>query len=339
METFRLGKTNLTITRTGFGALPIQRVSFDAAAAILRRAYDAGITFFDTARAYSDSEEKIGYALADVRRDIVIATKSGATTYDGIMAQLETSLTNMKTDYVDIMQLHNPAQLPDPADSTSSYAALVKAKEQGMIRHIGITNHRLAVAREAVESGLYDTLQFPLSAISNGEDLALIPLCKEHDVGLIAMKAMCGGILSNARMAFTFLHRFDNVVPIWGCQKLRELEEFLALDADPPAYDDEIRALVAKDKEELAGNFCRACGYCLPCPAEIPIPMAARITYCLGRMPTGGLLSPEFREKMLRIEDCVHCGQCHERCPYDINAEELLPDMLEAYEEAYAAAR
>ena len=214
METFRLGKTELQITRTGFGALPIQRISFDDSAAILRRAYEAGITFFDTARAYTDSEEKIGYALADVRDDIVIATKSGGTTYDAVMRDLETSLTGLRTDHVDILQLHNPAAVPDPDDPQSSYAALSAAREQGMVRHLGITNHRLPVAREAVASGLFETLQYPLSAISNDDDLGVIDLCRAHDVGVIAMKGMCGGILDNARLAFTFLRRYDNVVPI-----------------------------------------------------------------------------------------------------------------------------
>ncbi|HUU43841.1 MAG TPA: aldo/keto reductase, partial [Planctomycetota bacterium] len=216
MERMRLGRTGLEIGRTGFGALPIQRVSFDEAASLLRQAHDAGVTFFDTARGYSDSEEKIGRALADVRDDVVIATKSWADDRTSLLEQLETSLRNMKTDYVDILQLHGPKTLPDPDDPESSWAGLTEAKRKGMIRFIGISNHRLSVAREAVLSGRFDTLQFPLSAISSQDDLALVELCREHDVGLIAMKALCGGLLTDAPAAFAFLRQFDNVVPIWG---------------------------------------------------------------------------------------------------------------------------
>ena len=336
MEKFRLGKTELIITRTGFGALPIQRVSMDEAAAILRRACDAGITFFDTARGYTDSEEKIGHALADARKYIVIATKSGADSYDGIMRDLETSLKKLKTDYVDILQLHNPNDLPDPGDPSSSYAALRKACETGMVRHPGISSHRLDVARRAVESGLYETLQFPLSALSDESELSLVELCRKHDVGLIAMKALCGGLLTDIEAAFAFLRRFDNVVPIWGCQRLSELEEFLALEQSPPVYDAEMERRVQRERGALGKDFCRACGYCLPCPADIPIPMAARMSLLLRRMPAERFYTEEWRGKMHRINDCEQCGACNERCPYDLDPSTLLPKMLEDYAKMYA---
>jgi len=190
MQTVRLGRTGLTVSRTSFGALPIQRVDFDTAKAILTRAVDAGITLIDTASGYSDSEEKIGYALFDRRDEIFIATKcSGAKNRADVLAKVERSLERMKTDHVDVLQLHNPSELPDPDDPESTYAGLVEARDRGMTRFIGITNHTRSLAAEAVESGLYDTLQFPLSAISSGEDFALAALCEKHDVGFIAMKA------------------------------------------------------------------------------------------------------------------------------------------------------
>ncbi|HUV40052.1 MAG TPA: aldo/keto reductase [Planctomycetota bacterium] len=331
MERMRLGRTGLEIGRTGFGALPIQRVSFDEAASLLRRAHDAGVTFFDTARGYSDSEEKIGRALADVRDDVVIATKSWADDRTSLLEQLETSLRNMKTDYVDILQLHGPKTLPDPDDPESSWAGLTEAKRKGMIRFIGISNHRLSVAREAVLSGRFDTLQFPLSAISSPDDLALVELCREHDVGLIAMKALCGGLLTDAPAAFAFLRQFDNVVPIWGVQRMHELEQFLELEADPPTLDAGMRERIERDRVALSGDFCRGCGYCLPCPADIPIPMAARMAYLMRRAPTENFLTPEWREKMLRIETCTECGECRERCPYGLDAPALLVKMLDDY--------
>ena len=169
MKTVTLGNTGITVNRNGFGALPIQRISVEEAGKLLRKAYDNGIRFFDTARAYSDSEYKIGQALADVRDDIIIATKTASTTVEGFWKDLETSLSMLKTDHVDIYQFHTPSFCPKPGDGTGLYEAMLEAKAQGKIRHIGITNHRLHVAREAVESGLYETLQFPfcyLAAIS-----------------------------------------------------------------------------------------------------------------------------------------------------------------------------
>lgn len=333
MKLTRLGRTNITVTRTGFGVLPLQRVDMDEAERILRKAYDSGITFYDTARAYSDSEEKIGRALSGVRDSIVIATKSGATTKSGVMEHLETSLRNLKTDHVDILQLHNPSVLPDPNDPESSYAALVEAKKQGKIRFIGITNHARERAEAAVDSGLYDTLQYPLCSISSPQDLALIDRCKSADIGLIGMKPMSGGLLTNLRPAFAFLRQFENLVPIWGVQRMHELEELLAFDADPPVLDEALMAEIERDRRDLASSFCRACGYCLPCPADIPIPMAARMGLLLRRMPYQQFLTNEWDEKMSRIENCISCGHCKAHCPYGLDTPSLLKTMLDDYRE------
>lgn len=331
METTRLGRTGLTVTRTSFGVLPMQRVEQREAVRILRHAYEAGITFYDTARAYTDSEEKIGAALAGVRDHIVIATKSGSTTRKGLLADLETSLRNLRTDHVDILQLHNPGQLPDPEDPESSYAGLREAQTKGMVRFLGITNHRRDVAAAAVQSGLYDTLQFPLCMISAPEDLALIDSCREADLGLIAMKALSGGLITNARAAFAFLWQYENVVPIWGIQRMGELEEFLALDAAPPMLDGALRAQIETDRKALSEDFCRACGYCLPCPAEIPIPMAARMSLLLRRMPYQRFLKADWAANMARIENCVDCGHCKSHCPYGLDTPALLRRNLADY--------
>ena len=332
MERVRLGRTNLQVTRTAFGVLPLQRVGMDEAVRILRRAYEAGINFYDTARAYSDSEEKIGRALGRVRDKIIISTKTVATDRNGVLGDLETSLRKLRTDYVDILQLHNPAQLPDPGDPNSSYAGLVSAREKGMVRHLGITNHRRDLALRAVESGLFDTIQFPLCMISVDEDLALAAACSKSDLGMIAMKGLAGGLITNARAAFAFMRSLPGVVPIWGFQRMGELAEFIDLDADPPALDDDLKSAIENDRRELAADFCRACGYCLPCPAEIPIPMAARMRLCLRRMPHEQFLTKEWQEKMGRIRNCTKCRQCAERCPYGLDTPALLETMLEDYE-------
>jgi len=335
MELTRLGRTNLMVTRTAFGVLPIQRTDLDEAVRILRRAYDAGINFYDTARAYSNSEEKLGRAFEGIRDKVIIATKSMSTTKAGVMENLETSLRNLKTDYVDILQLHNPATLPDPNDPESSYAGLVEARDRGMVRFISITNHSFEVANKAIDSGLFDTLQYPLCSISAPSDLALIDRCKSEDIGLIAMKPLSGGLLTNARSAFAFLHQFDNVVPIWGIQRMSELEEILSLDSNPPALDEEILRSIESDRNALASNFCRACGYCLPCPAEIPIPMAARMFLLLRRMPYAQFMTDEWRMAMHRINDCVDCGHCKSKCPYGLDTPSLLKKALADYDEFY----
>ena len=175
-------------------------------------------------------------------------------------------------------------------------------------------------------------MQFPLSAISSEADLKLIDVCRAEDVGLIAMKAVCGGLLTDIPAAFTFLRQYENVVPIWGIQRESELEEFLALEANPPALDARMREQIQQDREELSGDFCRGCGYCLPCPAGIPIPMAARMKYLLRRAPTENFLTEDWQKKMRRINDCQDCGKCTERCPYGLKTPELLRRMLDDYE-------
>lgn len=335
MDPIRLGRTNLKVSHSGFGALPIQRISLPEAGRLLRKAYDHGINFFDTARGYTDSEEKIGAALADVREQIIIATKTGAGDRKTFFEHLETSLRNLKTDYIDIYQLHNPKTLPNPEDAEGLYQALLEAKNKGMVRFIGITNHRLDLAIAAANSGLYDTVQYPLSLLSNDKDLGLIDLCKQKDVGLIAMKALSGGLINNGRAAFAFFRQYQNVVPIWGVQKESELDEFLACEQDPPVLDEAMRQIINQFRSELSGDFCRGCGYCLPCPAKIPIPMAARMALFLKRAVYQSYMTDEWRKQMDLIENCINCGHCRKHCPYELDTPELLKRNLQAYREFY----
>ncbi len=336
MESIRLGKTGLYVTRTSFGALPIQRVDFETARTILRKAYEKGINYVDTARMYTDSEEKIGYALADVREKMVLSTKSHAKDAKVLEEHLEISLRSMKTDYIDIHQLHLANKVHAPGEPDGLYDAMVRAKEQGKIRCIGITTHSVDVALEAAASGLYDTVQFPLNHLSSEKDLSLIEVARKHDVGVIAMKGMSGGIITNPALPFAFLRQYSNVVPIWGIQHEWELDEFLALEASPPVLDEALMREIHKDRKELGGNFCRACGYCLPCPAEIDIPQAARMIYLLRRMPWQTYVTPEWKAKMEKIRNCIHCDACKSRCPYGLDTPALLEKNLEEYEKFYA---
>lgn len=331
MVTVKLGRTNIEVNKNGFGALPIQRISFDEAAELLQRAFKSGITYFDTARMYSDSEEKIGRALSSVRGQLYLATKTMATTTEAFWSDLETSLKLLQTDHIDVYQFHNPSFCPKPGDGSGLYEAMLEAKAQGKIRFIGLTNHRHHVAREAVESGLYDTLQFPFCYLASERDAELVKLCKEKNVGFIAMKALSGGLISNSAAAYAYLAQFDNVLPIWGVQKRQELEEFLSYIENPPVMTRELSEIIERDRNELAGEFCRGCGYCLPCPAQIDIPNSARMALMLRRAPAESYLTDEWKEKMRRIENCIHCNHCVDNCPYSLNTPELLARNYEDY--------
>ncbi len=331
MTEVRLGKTDLVVNKMGFGALPIQRLSVEEAGRLLKKAYENGINFFDTARWYTDSEVKIGKALSDVRENIVIATKSGAETGEEMERDLEISLKNLNTDYIDIYQFHNPAFCPKPQDGSGLYEAAVKAKAAGKIRHIGITNHRIAVAKEAIESGLYETLQFPFCYLATDKDIELVEMCREHNMGFIAMKALSGGLITNSAAACAFENEFDNVVPIWGVQREKELDEFLSYIDNPPVMNEEIKSIIGYDRKELAGDFCRGCGYCMPCPVGIEINNCARMSLLLRRSPTASHLSAEGQAKMKKIEDCINCGKCKSKCPYGLNTPELLKKNYEDY--------
>ena len=336
MEMVTLGKTGITVNKNGFGALPIQRISIDDAVALARRAYEAGMTFFDTARFYTDSEEKLGEAFDGMREKVCIATKTAAQNAEDFWKDLEVSLHNLRTDYIDIYQFHNPSFCPKPGDGTGLYEAMLEAKAQGKIRHIGITNHRLAVANEAIDSGLYETLQFPFCYLATEKDLELVKKCKEADMGFIAMKALSGGLINNSAAAYAFEAQYDNVLPIWGVQRRSELEEFISYIDNPPVMNDEIKALIGHDRKELSGEFCRGCGYCMPCPAGIEINNCARMSLMLRRAPSDAQLTPEMQEKMKKIENCLHCTKCKSKCPYGLATPALLQKNYEDYKRVLA---
>jgi aryl-alcohol dehydrogenase-like predicted oxidoreductase len=324
MQKVIFGKTGLSVSRTGFGCIPIQRIPYEESTALLQDAYDHGITLYDTANAYTNSEDRIGTALAPVRDKIVICTKSFPTSPDVVMANIENSLRMLRTDYIDVFQFHNPSFVPRPGGEDGLYDCVLKAKEQGKIRHIGITQHSRERAKEAALSGLYDTLQYPLSYLSTVEELALIDQCRKNNVGLLAMKGLCGGILSNAKAAFAFLRQYDNVLPIWGMQRIAELQEFLSYEENPPKLDAVLQAAIEADRKELSGTFCRGCGYCLPCQADIQIPVAARIVFLMRRTASEGFMTEGFQQEMKKIDNCTGCNHCKEHCPYELDTPALL---------------
>ena len=302
MDMVTLGRTGITVNKNGFGALPIQRISQEDAVFLARKAYKAGIRFFDTARAYTDSEVKLGEAFDGIRSEVYIATKTAAQNAEEFWKDLDTSLNNLRTDYVDIYQFHNPSFCPKPGDG----------------------------------SGLYETLQFPFSYISGEQELELVQLCKEHEMGFIAMKGLSGGLITNSAAAYAFEAQFEGVLPIWGVQREKELDEFLSYIDNPPRMDAELSAVIAHDREELCGEFCRGCGYCMPCPAGIEINNCARMSLLLRRSPSAEHLSPAGQAKMKKIEGCLHCNQCKAKCPYGLDTPALLARNYEDYKRVLA---
>ncbi len=336
MKSIRLGKTGIVVPQNAFGCLPIQRDSVEVAVGLLRKAYDGGMRFFDTARAYTDSEVKVGEAFDGMRDKIFIATKTAAKTPEDFWKDLETSLTNLRTDYIDIYQLHMVQQCYRPGDGTGMYECLLQAREKGMIRHIGITTHKLPVAQEIIASGLYETLQYPFSYLSSDKEIDLVRACVEADMGFICMKALAGGLITRSDAAMAYMTQFDNLVPIWGIQRESELAEWLSYMTDTPSMTEEITAFIKGEQDELAGDFCRGCGYCLPCPMGIEINNCARMSLMVRRAPSAGWLSDAWQEKMAKIENCIECRQCTRRCPYELNTPELLRKNLADYKRILA---
>jgi aryl-alcohol dehydrogenase-like predicted oxidoreductase len=326
------------VTRPAFGALPLQRLSMAEADLLLKQAVDAGINFIDTARAYTDSEEKIGLSLHDRRHSLIIATKSQGKTGGAILADLHVSLKHLRTDYVDILQLHNANHVPTPGDGSGSYEALLEARAAGKIRFIGITNHSVDSAVRAIRSDLYATVQFPFSLLSSGLDLELPGMCRERDIGFIAMKALAGGLITDVPATAAFIDTFANVVPIWGLQRPKELEQFLALAASPLSWDDEMEKRAAHERAQFGSSFCRGCGYCLPCPMEIDIPFAARVMLMLMRAPASLTLTDNAKARMVKARECIQCGECKTRCPYHLDTPTMVRENAEAYAVCLASA-
>lgn len=329
MNKMRLGKTNLEVNKNGFGALPIQRRNEKDSIEILKTAYENGIDFYDTARFYTDSEEKLGKAFKNIRENIYIATKTGMETVEEFWNDLETSLKNLRTDYIDLYQFHNISFCPKEEDDL--YKAMHEAKAQGLINHIGITTHKITIAHEALDCGLYETLQYPFSYLSGNEELNLVEKCKQLDVGFIAMKAMGGGLIKNSKASFAYINQFDNVLPIWGIQKLEELNEFLSYDSTT-LLSEELKLDIQHDKEELGVNFCRGCGYCMPCPEGINISLCARMSLWMRRFPTEPNLDETTQKTMKKTLDCIECYACVDNCPYELNIPELLKENYEDYQ-------
>jgi len=268
MDKIRLGRTEMMVSRLGFGGIPIQRISEDEAMTVVQRCLNLGITFFDTANAYTTSEERIGKAIKGRRGEVIIATKSDSESREVVEKHLNMSLEHLGIEYIDLYQFHNVSNfksLEIVLDPKGPMALLKEAKKAGVIKHIGVTSHQIDVAKEAVKSDHFETLMFPFNFITCEAADELLPLCHKHDVGFIAMKPLAGGMLDNVTIAFKYLFQFPDVLPIPGIEKPYEIEEIDQVLQESWDVSDSERSEMQKMRDERGNKFCRRCDYCQPC--------------------------------------------------------------------------
>jgi len=327
------GKTGLTVSELGFGGIPIIRLDTSQAVDVLRRAYEQGITLYDSANAYRDSEEKIGLAFEGMRDKVVLATKTIRRDADGAMEQLENSLRMMKTDYIDIYQLHQIAQEKDweyVAGLGGALEAVVKAREQGKVKCIGVTSHNLAMAIKLVKSGLFNTVQFPFNFIEDAAKDELHIEARKRGMGILVMKPFAGGMIDNADIAFKFLRQHPNAIPLPGFDSVERVDEVVSLYERPNRVTQKDRQLMEKYRLELGKQFCRRCEYCQPCPNGVMITTAMGYKIIASRMSP--YVAVEFSKvPMESVLLCTNCRECIDRCPYELP----IPDILKAHYDLY----
>jgi hypothetical protein len=334
------------VTSVGFGGIPIQRLDNDQAVQVVRHCLDLGVNFIDTANAYSTSEERIGQAIAGrraVRRGsrregLVIATKSGARDGDGVREHLALSLERLGVESIDLYQLHNVSnqeQWEKVLAPGGPLDVVREAQAAGQVRHIGITSHSMEMALQAVRSGHFETLMFPFNFITDEAAQELIPLALERDVGFIAMKPMGGGLLENAAVAFKYLRRFPQVVPVVGIEQAAEIEEIVELARGQAEMTPAEQAEMARLRAELGTRFCRRCGYCQPCPEGVAVSLLMVVQSFLKRMPLENLLG-WAAPAIATADNCVKCGECEAKCPYGLPIRDMMDENVALWRAACA---
>jgi len=342
MKSMRLGRTELQVSRVGIGGIPLQRPAEAEAVRVVQRALDLGVTFIDTAAGYGPSEERIGLALEGRRQGVVIATKSGQADAAGARQELERSLRRLRTDYIDVWQLHNYSTAERYAQALGPGGALEMAqaaRQAGLIRYIGLSSHNPGVAARAIASGLFDTIQYPMNYIALEAADALLPLAEQHDVGVIAMKPFAGGMLSRADLAIKYLLQFDRVIADPGVQSVAEVEELVGVvESGDWALGPEDWAAMARDREALGTRFCRNCEYCMPCPQGVNIPMVMITPKMWKLWPPELFRDPAwwYSAAVLSGKQCAQCGECEARCPFGLPIREMIAEHLAFYERVAA---
>lgn len=334
MEKIRLGRTEMMVSRVGFGGIPIQRDTPEEAIEVVRRCLEHGINFIDTANAYTTSEERVGRAISGQRDGLIVATKSGSRTRDGLENHLNLSLKQLSVESIDLFQFHNVSDLKTLdiiLDPKGPRATIEAAKKKGIIKHIGVTSHSMDAAKEAVKSDCFETIMFPFNFITNEAADELLPLAREHDVGFIAMKPFAGGALSNAAIALKYLLQFPDVVPIPGIEKPWEIDEIAEILEGSWQMTAEEEHEMNRLKDELGTRFCRRCDYCQPCQEDISISMVMISDSFFKRFPPERFFTGGIADVMEKAADCSECGDCEERCPYDLPIREIMVERVDWY--------
>lgn len=325
MRTAVLGKSGLKVSAVGFGGIPIMRISEPQAVTVLHRALDLGVTFIDTAAGYGDSQAKIGAAIHDRRDGLVLASKSGATTKEAILADVEESRRAMRTDMVDLYQLHGVGEgaWDTISGPDGALEGLVAAKEAGHIGHIGFTAHSLEVAMKLAELDVFETVQFPYNLVAREPGDKLLPVSRKNDLGFIVMKPMCGGQFDDAELAFKFLNASPDLVAIPGIETAQEIEQIVAVVASGETLTGDDADRAEEIVQRLGKVFCRRCGYCQPCPEGVAITSAMIFEGLAKRMPVEVAINCA-KGTAEGAAKCTECGQCEDKCPYELPIRELL---------------
>jgi predicted aldo/keto reductase-like oxidoreductase len=336
LEKIRLGKTDMLVSRLGFGGIPIQRLNEDEAVTVVKKCLDLGITFLDTANAYTTSEERIGKAISGRREELAIATKSISRKREGVEKHLKLSLERLNVEYIDLYQFHGISDfnsLDTVLASDGPISVVEKAKEMGLVKHIGITSHQMDVAKKAVASGRFETIMFPFNFVTSEAADELLPLARKHDVGFIVMKPLAGGMIANARIAFKYLLQFPDIVTICGIEKLTEIEEIVQIvEGSHKMTAAEVEEM-QKLKEELGTRFCHRCDYCQPCQQSIAISTVMIYPSLARRLPPEHLVSGIWSAVMERAAECTECGECEERCPYHLPIHDMIAEHVKQYQQ------
>ncbi|MDR3563051.1 MAG: aldo/keto reductase [Negativicutes bacterium] len=327
MDKIRLGRTNLNVTRISFGALPIQRCTMEEAGPVLNAALDAGINFVDTARAYTDSEVKIGEHISSRRGEYYLATKSFGRDKATMAKDIDISLANMRTDHIDLYQIHNLQRREDFETVMAPGGALEALKEAqaaGKIRHIGVTGHSIPLVTEAARTGEFSTVQVPFNFIETKALEELIPLAKSMDIGVIAMKPLGGGQVKSYSLALKYLYEQGDTVAIPGMDEIAHINENLAVTKNFTPLTAAEKQILADEAKELGNSFCRRCGYCKPCTVGIDIPTVFIWYLQYTRYGLKGPMGSRYNGLKVKASDCTQCGVCEKRCPYDLPIRERM---------------
>ena len=333
MEYRVLGKTGLNISRMGFGGIPIQKIDAEGTKALMHRLVDMGVNYIDTARGYTVSESYLGYALEGIRDRFVLATKSMARSKEAMEKDIAISLENLRTDYIDLYQVHNPSakDLEQVLAPDGALEALIEAKNAGKIGHIGITLHAVDLFQKALELPWVETIMFPYNIVETQAE-ELIAQCAEKNIGFICMKPLAGGAIDNGNLALRFIANNPSVsVIIPGMADIREIDENVASVANTSPLTDEEQQKIEEIRSQLGTNFCRRCNYCAPCSTGINIPIVFLLEGYLTRYNLKDWAITRYDALPKKASDCIECGACENRCPYNLPIREMMKNISKVF--------